>query len=68
MIELILTVCLAASMGSCEEKRLPFESQESLMQCMLQAPPYIANWADEHPARRVTRWRCAFPGDDDQKT
>ena len=33
------------------------------MQCMMQAPPYIAQWADEHPAERVTRWRCAFPGD-----
>jgi hypothetical protein len=31
---------------------------------MMQAPPYIAQWADEHPGARVTRWRCAFPGDE----
>ena len=32
------------------------------MQCMIQAPPYIAEWSDQHPAERVTR--CAFPGDE----
>ena len=68
MIELVLTVCAVAAMNSCDEARLQFDSQESLMQCMLQAPPYIAVWAEEHPARRVTRWRCAFPGDDGEKT
>jgi hypothetical protein len=34
------------------------------MQCMILAPPYIAEWSDQHPAERVTRWRCAFPGDE----
>jgi hypothetical protein len=33
------------------------------MQCVIQAPPYIAEWSDQHPAKRVTRWRCAYPGD-----
>jgi hypothetical protein len=59
MIELILTVCALNAPGLCDEQRLQFASEESLMQ----APPYIAQSADEHPATRVTRWRCAFPGD-----
>ena len=64
MIELILTVCAVNAPGLCDEQRLQFASEESLMQCMMLAPPYIAQWADEHPATRVTRWRCAFPGDE----
>lgn len=67
MIELILSVCALNAPGLCEEKRLPFVAQESLMQCMMQAPPYIAAWSDEHPAIRIVRWRCAYPGEADQK-
>jgi hypothetical protein len=63
MIELILTVCALSAPAQCEERRLPFVSQESLMQCVMRAPPYIAAWSGEHPASRVTRWRCAYPGD-----
>ncbi|HEY6520668.1 MAG TPA: hypothetical protein VIZ19_15020 [Roseiarcus sp.] len=64
MIELILTVCALTAPGQCDEQRLQFASGESLMQCMMQAPPYIAQWAEDHPAQHVTRWRCAFPGDE----
>jgi hypothetical protein len=64
MIVLILTVCALNAASQCDEQRLQFSSQESLMQCMMQAPPYIAQWSDQHPGTRVTRWRCAFPGDE----
>jgi hypothetical protein len=64
MIELILTVCALNAPGLCDEQRLQFASEESLIQCMMQAPPYIAQWVNQHPATRVTRWRCAFPGDE----
>ena len=66
MIELILTVCALSAPGQCEERRLPFVSQGTLMQCMMQAPPYVAAWSGEHPGRRVMRWRCAFPGGDEK--
>jgi hypothetical protein len=62
MIELILTVCALAVPARCDEAKVQFVSQESLMQCMMQAPPYIAAWADGHPSVRVASWRCAFPG------
>ena len=68
MIELILTVCALSAPGQCQEQRLQFLSQGSLMQCMMQAPPYIAAWSGEHPGTRVTRWRCAYPGAGGQKT
>ena len=50
MIELILTVCALNAPSQCDEQRLQFVSQGSLMQCMMQAPPYIADWSDQHPA------------------
>jgi hypothetical protein len=68
MIELILMVCALNAPGQCQEQRLQFASQGSLMQCMMQAPPYVAAWSGEHPGTRVTRWRCAYPGAGGQKT
>ena len=67
MIELILTVCALNAPSQCEEQRLQFVSQGSLMQCMLQAPPYIAAWSVEHPAAHVARWRCDYPRSANQK-
>ena len=64
MIELILTVCALSAPTQCDEQKVEFASQESAMQCMVQAPPYIAEWSSQHPAERVTRWRCAYPGDE----
>ena len=67
MIELILTVCALNAPSQCDEQRLQFVSQESLMQCMMQAPPYIAQWSNDHPATRVAQWRCAYLGRADEK-
>jgi hypothetical protein len=67
MIELIVTVCALNAPEQCEERGLQFIAQGSLMQCMMQAPPYIAAWSGEHPETRVTRWRCAFPGVEGEK-
>jgi hypothetical protein len=67
MIELILTVCALNAPSQCEEQRLQFVSQGSLIQCMLQAPPYIAAWSEQHLAARVARWRCDYPGSANQK-
>lgn len=60
-VELILTVCSAIQPSACEEQRLTFVDSGSLMQCMVQAPPKIAEWSDSHPGRRVVKWRCQFP-------
>ena len=67
MIELILTVCALSAPDQCQEQRLRFVSQGSLMQCVMQAPPYVAAWSGEHPASQVTRWRCTYPGAAGQK-
>ena len=67
MIELIVTVCALNAPDQCEERRLQFVSQGSLMQVHVQAPPYVAAWSSEHPTSRVTRWRCAYPSAAGQK-
>jgi hypothetical protein len=66
MLVLIMTVCSLSSPGQCNEARLQFAAEESLTQCMMQAQPYIAQWAGEHPGARVTRWRCAYPEHEDR--
>ena len=66
MVDLILTVCLAASPGNCRDEHLYFESHGSLMQCMFLAPAEIAKWSERHPAFKVVRWKCAFPGKDEE--
>lgn len=61
LVDLILTVCVAAHPAECRTEHLYFESRGSLVQCMVLAPPEIAKWSKEHPALKVMRWKCAFP-------
>ena len=61
MLLLIMTVCSLSTPNNCGEARLQFSNDESIMQCMMQAQPYIAQWSEEHPGARVAKWRCAYP-------
>ncbi len=62
MIEIVLTVCALSQPEHCEEQHLQFNWQGSLNQCVMGAPPYIAQWADEHPKWNIVSWRCEYPG------
>ncbi len=67
LIEVIMTVCSLAHPDGCQEKHLQFADQgETLMQCALEAPIYMAAWADEHPGQKITKWRCAYPNQEDK--
>jgi len=67
LIEVIMTVCSLAQATGCEEKHLQFIDQGgSLMQCMMKAPAYMAAWSNEHPGRTITKWRCAYPSQEEQ--
>lgn len=57
MIDLVMTVCLLATPAACREERSEFDAV-SLMSCMTQGQFYAARWIDEHPAYRLSRWRC----------
>jgi hypothetical protein len=62
MVDLILTVCLTTNPNDCRTEHLYFESRGSLMQCMFLAPTEIAKWTEQHPKLKVKRWKCSFPG------
>jgi hypothetical protein len=68
MLVLIMTVCSLSSPDQCGEARLQFAAEESLMQCMMSAPPYLAQYVDQHPNTRIARWRCAYPEREGQPT
>jgi len=60
LIELILMVCSVSNPTQCEEKHLQFASTASLNQCVMSAPPYIAQWIGDHPKWKAVRWRCSY--------
>jgi hypothetical protein len=62
LIDLVLTVCLLSNPEQCRVEHLHFESRGSLAQCMFLAPPEIAKWSAEHPSLKVIRWKCEYPG------
>ena len=61
LVDLIVFVCALANPAACKEQHLVFDLQGSLNACMMQAQPYLAQWADDHPDVRIMRWRCAWP-------
>ncbi len=67
MIELVLTVCAVASPSTCRDQHLLFDSDNTPRQCMLIAPPFIAEWGGKHPEWVIQRWKCQYPkpGDKD---
>jgi hypothetical protein len=65
---LVLTVCTLAKPETCGEERFTLSSDTgSLHGCMIRAQPFMAQWAGDHPALRIARWRCAPPGADGDK-
>ena len=66
LIDLVITVCAVVSPTTCEETRLAFDSNVSLRQCAMAAPPYIAQWIGEHPKWTAVKWRCEYPHSNDK--
>jgi hypothetical protein len=60
-IDLVVTVCAVLSPATCEEQHLVFNYGGSPAQCVMAAPPYIAQWVGEHPKWHAVRWRCEYP-------
>ena len=67
IIQVILTVCALSAPDHCEDRRISLEWSGSLSHCAMAAPPYIAQWIDEHPNWRAERWRCVYPESEDEK-
>ena len=66
-IDLILTVC-AVLVASHLRGAAPgvFLASVSLRQCVMAAPPYIAQWVGEHPKWTAVKWRCEYPHANDK--
>jgi hypothetical protein len=62
IVELVVIVCSLLNPNACSEKRFAFQANGSLKSCMMQAQPYLAQWAGEHPNERIARFHCAWPG------
>ena len=62
LIELIVTVCALSLPSQCEDQHFSFLANMSLNQCVMSAPPYIAQWINEHPKWVAVRWRCDYGG------
>ncbi len=62
MMTIILSACLVSDPAVCKDYRLPLEGEMSTTQCAMSAPPYFAQWMEEHPAWRVMRWKCQPAG------
>lgn len=59
MISFVIQACLIADPSQCKDHRFPLNEEYDQTSCMMQAPPYIAKWADDHPGWTVKSWRCA---------
>lgn len=68
LVDLILLVCSLSNPSACGERHVLLQSSGSLQACMMQAPPFLAQWVEEHPNYGVQRWRCAWPGADGAPT
>ena len=67
LVHIILTVCSLAAPERCEDRSISIEWSGTLTRCVMDAPPYIAEWIDAHPNLRAERWRCVFPEIEDKK-
>ena len=67
LVDLILLACTLANPTGCREYHLLFQTSGSLRSCMMQAQPYLAQWAGEHPGFQIKRWRCAWPDQEEGK-
>ena len=57
---LIITACLTGAM--CTDFRVPLEPTITAPMCERQGQFGLAEWAAEHPAYAIRRWRCEAAG------
>jgi hypothetical protein len=49
-------------LSQCEDQHFSFLADMSLNQRVMNAPPYIAQWTNEHPKWVAVWWRCDYGG------
>jgi hypothetical protein len=61
MYVLALTLCLAASPGTCHVERLPFAQNTGLQDCFMGAQYQAIDYLRAHPDLILTGWSCELP-------
>jgi hypothetical protein len=60
---IVMSICMVDIPSTCREEHLDWSVEHvSAMSCMVGAEQAIAQWEQQHPAWRVSRWRCAARG------
>ncbi len=58
MIELVFVVCLKTMPHLCEQRSLSYLEDISMMTCMMQAQPQLAQWSESNPNLQISSWSC----------
>jgi hypothetical protein len=58
VVQLVLIYCLTKDALSCVERRPVLDVAPSPMACMMAAQPVAAQYLEEHPAYKLSSWRC----------
>jgi hypothetical protein len=58
VVQLVLIYCLSKDSLSCIERRPMLEVTPSPMGCVMAAQPMAAQYLEEHPAYKLSAWRC----------
>ncbi len=62
-MEIILSVCLIANPSQCKDQPLDQRvNTADPFHCTVVSTPYVAQWADQHPAWKIIKWRCSASG------
>ena len=59
MISLIFTACLIENPVQCRDETI--SAEVTLWECMISSQSVLAQWAVEHPAYRITKYKCGRP-------
>jgi len=65
MLAIVLSACLANQPTVCKDYKIPINEGIDASHCMSEAPPYFAQWNEEHPGWQIKRWRCASTSEND---
>jgi hypothetical protein len=58
MLSIILSACLVTHPDQCRDFKIPLDVTMDPLHCAMAAPPYFAQWAEEHPQWQIRRWKC----------
>ena len=61
MIKIIAVICSLSTPANCHEQTVTTSdfSEVSMQSCLMGAPQ-LADWMKQHPAERLTAWRCVI--------